>query len=148
MLERIVLVVLSLWALWALCNFLLMAGFAAFHEPISAQFDGFRVRLPAWLRTALTQRELDAFREHEEGHRAHWHTWKNYARVCLFLGLTPTERRRQEYEADDHCSDPAALASGIRKTSKHPFDLHRALRLETRCNVGPAGRRQPTTRYA
>lgn len=120
------------WLAWCALNFLLMLAFSAFYQPTSAQFDGFRVRMPDWLSTALTRRELMAFRQHEEGHRFHMHPWQNYLRVCLFVGLTPADRRQQEYEADDFCDDPSALASAIRKTSNHPFDLVRAARLEKR----------------
>jgi len=128
-------VALIAWIAWIAVNFLLMAAFSALDEPTSAQFDGFRIKMPAWLRLALTERELAAFRQHEEGHRAHRHVWKNFARVCFFIGLTPEERRRQEFEADDSCDEPIALASGIRKTSRHPFDLQRAERLEIRVRI-------------
>lgn len=128
------------WLAWVFLNFALMALFSILHKPTSAQFDGFRIKVPAWLRMALTERELAAFRQHEEGHRAHRHVWKNFARVCFFVGLTPEDRRRQEFEADDYCEDPAALASGIRKTSRHPFDLLRADRLDARTPYARVGR--------
>lgn len=146
----VLLFVLCLWALWALCNLVLMAAFSSLGYSDAARFDGFRVHIPEWMKTALTERELRAFRQHEEGHRARMHVWSNFARVCFFIGMTPATRRRQEHEADDFCDDPAALASGIRKTSNHAFDLARAARLETRALVeeGPAGRRRPNPRDA
>lgn len=151
---------LFLWLTWCAFNFAIMLAGATLLRPRYVQFDGFRIHLPVGWDIGLTQRERLAVVSHECGHRYHWHPWKNLARLCCLVPLTPRERRAQEFEADDYCTDPEALAMYLGR-STHPFDLLRAQRLAAVAiargiaeapiklhQEAPAGRRQPYPRDA
>lgn len=151
---------LYLWLLWCAFNLAMMIVGATLDRPRYVQFDGFRVCLPEGWDDGLSERERLAVVSHECGHRRYWHPWKNLARLCCLVPLTPSERRRQEYEADDYCPDPEALALYLSR-STHPFDLLRAQRLAAMAiardiaaipiklyQEAPAGRRQPYPRDA
>lgn len=126
---------LACWMMWAFLNVVAFCISAAVREPVMAQYDGFRITVPSWLHRVLTPRELAAVRQHEEGHRAAMHPWKNLARLCLLWPAGRETLRAQELEADDYVKDPAALASAIRKTSNNRFDLLRAHILEVRARM-------------
>lgn len=120
------------WLCWIGGNlFLFLLGvFIAEHD--GPCFDGFRIHVPELFVQITTEAELAAAIKHEEGHRAHWHVWENLTRLLVFMPVSAHRRFEQELEADDHVLDAASLASFLRKTSSHPFDLYRAERLTTR----------------
>jgi hypothetical protein len=121
------------WGAWIAFNLLVVAIFATALPVSWPCFDGFRVRIPAWLPKAIAPAELAAVVAHERGHRRHMHTWSNLALRCVFLTADPVRRRRQEHEADDYAAARGhgpALAAALRKLSAHPDDLARAERLE------------------
>lgn len=130
---------LSAWLAWMAFNFIAMVLGDRLLNTEHAHFNGFRVRIPAGVRAKLTEQELAAVVEHELGHRAHWHPWKNLLRLCFFRLLTDRQRVEQELQADDYVQDPAALARALRKLSNHPFDLQRAWRLEARIDRPATG---------
>lgn len=132
------------WLGWALVNVSLVFAAAVLVRPSGPIFNGFFVHVPKEIISQLTQRELAAVVMHEHGHRAHLHVWKNLARRCLLLPYTPGMRASQELQADDYVTDPSALASALRKITKHPFDLRRAIRLDARSDEVPARAGDPT----
>lgn len=132
MLESILIWLLLIWLVWIGGNlFLFILGlfFASYESPT---FDGFRVHIPKEIASQATEAELAAVINHELGHKAHLHVWENLARVFFFIPASARRRAQQEIEADDFVKDPLALASFLRKTSRHPFDKIRATRLEWR----------------
>lgn len=117
------------WAAWCLSNLLIML----LVRPTGPSCTGGRVYVPVSLRNVLNDEQFAAVRWHEEGHKHHRHTWKNFAYVCFFM--TPSESRlyQQEMEADKYAAEhghAAALAQALRRLSAHPQDLHRAEILE------------------
>lgn len=120
------------WACWAGLNVSLMLLTSFVVQPSQPCFTGFRVVIPAWVVRSLNASELEAITAHELGHRAHWHAWKNFAAVCVFMPASAATRLRQEHEADDYAAERghgAALASALARLSTHPNDIERAARL-------------------
>lgn len=99
----------------------------------TASTNGLFVVIPRDVRDALTEREVEAVRAHEQGHIARLHAWRNLARSCLLMRRSLATARRQELEADDYAAargHARLLASALRKLSAHPFDIERAERLD------------------
>jgi Zn-dependent protease with chaperone function len=122
---------LGLWAAWIIFHFVLMLII----RPSVPSATGFRIVIPRTLFESgtLTLAEVAAVVAHEEGHRRRGHVWQNFALVCVFARASAARRRAQELQADDYAASrvPAFnLASALRKLSRHPFDLERAIRLE------------------
>lgn len=120
------------WACWSAFNLSLMLFASFVVSPNQPCFTGFAIVIPAWVVGALNASELEAITAHEQGHKAHWHPWKNFAAVCLFTPTSPATRLRQEHEADDYAAARGhgiALASALVRLSTHPNDIERAARL-------------------
>ena len=120
------------WGAWVLANFMLVTLAPLAFQPSQATCNGFTIIVPQAVRTALTEKELAAVLAHEQGHRAHWHVWKNFARVCVFRFPTMRTLTRYELQADDYAAERGhalELASALAKLSDHPADLARAQRL-------------------
>jgi len=126
-------IIVGAWLAWcALClgSMLLVPLIAPSH---TASTNGLVIVVPFEVRKKLTAAELEAIVAHERGHRARLHVVKNLLRACCFMKHTPERAAAQEIEADDYAAertDPAMLASALRKLSSHPFDLYRAERLD------------------
>jgi len=117
------------WLAWCAFNLACMALVV----PKVPAFTGFRIVMPEALRAVLTPDEFHAVYLHECGHRHHWHSWKNFARACVFMWASHELRSFQELEADEYvrrlgCG--VALASALRKLSSDRFDRMRAEFLE------------------
>ena len=121
-----------LWLGWCTIVVVFFLLGVLFVDRDSPYFDGFRVRIPLQCRLILSELELEMVIMHELGHKKHFHVWKNLLRMFVFFPATKAVRMRQELQADDYVTDPAALASALRKLSDHPFDISRAYRLEMR----------------
>lgn len=134
-----------LWVAWIFCNIVVffLCVWLVRHDVPS--FNGFWVHIPDRFMLRLSNAELIAVIMHEHGHRAMGHVWLNLLRLCVFVPVTARQRALQELEADDYVTDPGSLASAIKKTSTHPFDLLRASRLEARRD-GHAGSMRPYVR--
>lgn len=120
------------WACWIVGNlslFYIGVRVATYDTPT---FDGFAIHIPARFVSQTSGEELAAAIMHEEGHRFYLHVWENLFRLCFFVPVSKKRRVMQEIEADDFVAKPEALASFLRRTSSHPFDLWRAARLDAR----------------
>lgn len=120
----------SCWLIWILGNLTLMLLI----NPDIPCFTGFHVRIPRRFVHLLSNVELAALIAHEHGHRHHWHVWKNFVFVCLFMEPRKRWRREQELQADDYAAErghAASLASALRTIGIHTaFDNYRARRLD------------------
>lgn len=143
MLEMIAQALVAGWLLWVVGNVSVMLAGSLLVRHSGPVFNGFSVYVPKSIVEQLSARELRAVVMHEHGHRAHMHVWKNLARRCIFLTYDDGLRAQQELEADDYVTDRSALASALRKISRHPFDLRRAIRLE-QLSAGSARAGDPT----
>jgi Zn-dependent protease with chaperone function len=122
------------WLVWAaLCTVSTLAAplFAA--RPDTPWTNGLFIVVPDAIRRRLDPDELAALIEHERGHRARLHAVENLVRTWFFIRRSARRAAQQEFEADDYAAariNPETLARAIRRLSGHPFDLHRAHRLE------------------
>lgn len=124
---------LFVWLGWVAFNVaaLLLAPWIAGGK-VGAFTNGVQIVIPDHIKRALTEAELAAIYEHERGHQALHHAFRNLARSCLFVPRSAALAQRQELEADDYAAARGhgpALASALRKLSAHEFDLYRARRL-------------------
>lgn len=122
----------ALWFGWVCVNLALML-WAGIASP-TATFNGFWIRIPAHLRGLLSERELEAVRLHEAGHRARGHVWRNFARRVFFLRVSKRRLQMQEMEADSYAAERGYgedLARALLRRGAQGFTLVRAMRLLT-----------------
>jgi beta-lactamase regulating signal transducer with metallopeptidase domain len=94
----------------------------------------YRIVVPKEVAEKISLVEYTAVWLHEYGHIHHQHIRKNLVRAILIpFGRTRAHAERQEFEADAFVARQGfakALASALRKLSRHPFDLWRAQLLD------------------
>lgn len=78
-------------------------------------FNGFRIRIGKKVRSILSDAEFQAVLQHENGHKVHFHVWKNFIRRFLFLSYSASLHEFQERQADSNVSDKKAFARAILK---------------------------------
>lgn len=126
--------ILSTWLLWVALQVLLLLVGPLFAPMLGlgACTNGIWITIPGHVREILTPEELEAVIAHERGHRYRLHALENLVLACFFIRRSPERAWQQELEADDHAADMGhakALASALRKLSRHPNDNERAWRL-------------------
>ena len=120
-------------ALWGLA-LMLLGGLHA----DTATFNGFWITIPRGVRSSLSERELEAVRLHEEGHRFHGHVWRNYWRWLVLDPVDAKVRQKQEMEADDYAEARgygADLATSLIRRGAGGFNRARAVRLQIRARA-------------
>lgn len=139
---------LIIWAVWCLGHLLGMALTSIFPVQMPS-YTGFRVVMPPYdPQSKLTREEWQALYMHERGHAHHWHAWKNFLRVCVFMRPRKAIREAQELEADLYAAEmghAVHLSSALCKLAVARFDVYRAARLLKLVGfeVTPTGCRQP-----
>lgn len=122
------------WLGWVALNVLgLVLGPMIAGNRHGAFTNGLLIRIPPAVAQMLDADELAAVIAHEQGHRAHAHSFRNLARSCVFLKRSSRGFLLQELEADDYASKRghgAALARALRRLDGHPLNLYRAARLD------------------
>lgn len=139
MLVNILITVYVVWLAWAVFNVVLIAATTrrASRHGIDVYVTGLfrpRIYISPDVIEKLTPAEVDAVMAHEFGHIVHGHLLKNLV-MAIFMPMYRGAMIavRQELEADRYAMSQgkgAALASALRKLSRHEFDLLRAAMIE------------------
>lgn len=99
---------------FGLCAVVLYGSFSPCKEN-QVYFDGFQIRIGAGVRNLLTSDELVSVLQHENGHRVHWHVWKNFVRALFFFPHTQARRLFQEQQADRCVTNKRTFVSALKK---------------------------------
>lgn len=128
----------TIWIAWAafnLCIALLSQHWGSYAR--TAHVVGlwrYRIVIPEEVAEKVSLSEYVALGLHEYGHVHHRHIRKNLVlAVLLPFCRTRARAQHQELEADAYAAGMGygpALASALRKLSRHPFDLERAQLLD------------------
>lgn len=121
--------VICFWIAWALTLLFLMVTW----NSKTPCYNGFKIILPAEFMEKLSHDEQIAVYLHEDGHKQHFHVWKNYLRACFLLSMKEKTRQIQEIQADDYVIElgwGVHLSSVLYRLGTHPFDTYRANRIK------------------
>lgn len=110
----VIFLALFVFRAFGLCAVVLCRSFFPCGEN-QVYFDGFQIRIGANIRNLLTSDELASVLQHENGHRVHWHVWKNFVRALFFFPHTQARRLFQERQADRCVTNKRVFVSALKK---------------------------------